>query len=657
MTAPSSAVLHEIQKRDRSYLSVQNPYEHLQALHEIWPIAAQRFGDLVAMRDPHGTPAATLTYRELVDAVQTFASGLQALGVENRYHIALFADNSHRWFIADQGIMTAGSMNAVRSATADTEELLYIAEHSDSTLLVAQDLALFKKLREGLVHLPIRQIILLSDEEPIADDQFKILNYTQLMELGKSHPLQPVHVKPEDLATLIYTSGTTGKPKGVMLSHRNLLHQINTLRAVVQPEPGDGVIGILPSWHSFERTAEYFLFSNGCTQTYTSIRHIKADMKATKPQYMVGVPRLWESIYEGAQKQFREQTPSKQKLIFTFFGISQKYVENLWRYQDIKLDEPNLSPLQKLASGAVALVLWPLHQLGKKLVYGKVREATGGQVKQFISGGGSLARHLDIFFEIIDVPLVVGYGLTETAPVLSARRPWRNLRGAAGQPIPLTEIKIVDPETGHEMPQGRKGVVLARGPQIMEGYYKNPEATRKAIDPEGWFDTGDLGWISKDHNVVLTGRAKDTIVLTNGENIEPQPIEDACARSAYIDQIMLVGQDQRSLGAIIVPNVDALQQWAATQSLFIKIPGDDTSAPAGMTPITLEEDAVQKLFRQELTREVKDRPGYRPDDRIGPFRFVLEPFSIENGLLTQTLKVKRPVVTERYRDMIDAMFV
>jgi long-chain acyl-CoA synthetase len=657
MTALSSAVVQEIQKRDRTYLSVQNPYEHLQALHEIWPIAAQRFGDLVAMRDPHGTPAATLTYRELVDAIQIFASGLQALGVENRCHIALFADNSHRWFIADQGIMTAGGMNAVRSATADPEELLYIAGHSDSTILVAQDLALFKKLRQGLVNLPVREVILLSDEDPVADEQFKILNYTQLMELGKTHPLHPVEVKPEDLATLIYTSGTTGKPKGVMLSHRNLLHQINTLRAVVQPEPGDGVIGILPSWHSFERTAEYFLYSNGCTQTYTSIRHIKADMKATKPQYMVGVPRLWESIYEGAQKQFREQTPGKQKLIFTFFGISQKYVENLWRYQDIKLDEPHLSPLQKLASGAVALVLWPLHQLGKKLVYGKVREATGGQVKQFISGGGSLARHLDIFFEIIDVPLVVGYGLTETAPVLSARRPWRNLRGAAGQPIPLTEIKIVDPETGHEMPQGSKGVVLARGPQIMEGYYKNPEATRKAIDPEGWFDTGDLGWISKDHNVVLTGRAKDTIVLTNGENIEPQPIEDACARSAYIDQIMLVGQDQRSLGAIIVPNMDALQQWAATQSLFIDIPGDDTSAPAGMTAITLEDDAVQKLFRQELTREVKDRPGYRPDDRIGPFRFVLEPFSIENGLLTQTLKVKRPVVTERYRDMIDAMFV
>ncbi len=652
-----SQAMQEVRQRDRAFLEANSPYEHLQTIHEIWPIVAQKYGHIVAQEDAHGQPAATLTYRDLEIAIRTFASGLQALGVQNRAHVALFADNSHRWFIADQGIMTAGGMNAVRSGTADVEELLYIAEHSESTLLVVESLDLFKKLRDRLDALPIQQVIVLSDETPPDDTHLKVLNFNQLMALGEGHPYRPVDVKPEDLATLIYTSGTTGKPKGVMLSHRNLLHQVNTLEAVVQPKPGDKAVSILPSWHSFERTAEYFLFSRGCTQIYTSIRHIKADLKAHKPQYMVGVPRLWESIYEGAQKQFREQSPGKQKLIFTFFGLSQRYVNHLWRYQNMKIDAPHLSPLQRLGSGVVALVLWPLHQLGKKLVYGKVREATGGQVKQLISGGGSLARHIDIFFEIIGVPLLVGYGLTETAPVLTARRPWHNLRGAAGQPIPFTEIKVVDPETRQEIPQGAQGLVLARGPQVMEGYYRNPEATAKAIDADGWFDTGDLGWISQDGNLVLTGRAKDTIVLTNGENIEPQPIEDACIRSPYIDQIMLVGQDQRSLGALIMPNLEALQGWANNQGLYLDVPDDDSPAPANCTPITLEDERVQKLFRSELTREVKDRPGFRPDDRIGPFRFVVEPFSMENGLLTQTLKVRRPVVMERYRDMIDAMFV
>ncbi len=650
------AALQTVRQRDRTFLDAYSPYEQLQSIPEIWPLAAQQFGDTMALSDPHGTPPATLTYREMWDAIRAFASGLQALGVEPRSHVALFADNSYRWFIADQGIMTAGGMDAVRSATAETEELLYIAQHSDSTVLVVETTALFNRLQARLGELPIRLVILLSDEDSPAVEGFKIHNFNQLMALGKEHRFNPVALQPEDLATLIYTSGTTGQPKGVMLSHRNLLHQINTLGAVVQPEPGDQVLGILPSWHSFERTAEYFLLSRGCTQTYTNIRHLKADMKATRPHYMVGVPRLWESIYEGAQKQFREQSPGKQRLVFTFLGISQRYVENLWRYKDIKLDEPDLSTFQKLFSGAVALALWPLHQLGKKLVYSKVQAVTGGRVKQFISGGGSLARHLDIFFEVIDVPLIVGYGLTETSPVLSARRPWCNLRGAAGQPIPFTEIKIVDPDSRRDLPQGSGGLVLARGPQIMEGYYQNPAATQKAIDPDGWFDTGDLGWLSKDGNLVLTGRAKDTIVLTNGENIEPQPLEDACARSKYVDQIMLVGQDQRSLGALIVPNLDTLQAWATGQSLWLDFPGNVATVPTGFSIVTLADDRVQKLFRDELTREVKDRPGFRPDDRIGPFQLILEPFSIENGLLTQTLKVRRPVVTERYRDMINAMF-
>jgi long-chain acyl-CoA synthetase len=269
--------------------------------------------------------------------------------------------------------------------------------------------------------------------------------------------------------------------------------------------------------------------------------------------------------------------------------------------------------------------------------------------------------HLETFFEIVGLEVLVGYGLTETSPVLTARRYWRNLRGSAGLPIPETEIKIVDPETRQALPVGDRGLVLARGPQVMQGYFNNPEATGKAIDAEGWFDTGDLGLITTEGHLVLTGRAKDTIVLTNGENIEPQPIEDACIRSPYIDQMMLVGQDQKYLGALIVPNFDALEQWAASQNLQFRLPStvktSSPKAPSNPEPeITLDNPVVQELFRQELNREVKSRPGYRPDDRIGVFRLITEPFSLENGLMTQTLKIKRPVVSDRYRQLIDEMF-
>lgn len=227
--------------------------------------------------------------------------------------------------------------------------------------------------------------------------------------------------------------------------------------------------------------------------------------------------------------------------------------------------------------------------------------------------------------------------------------------------MPGTEIRIVDPETRQPLPQGQQGLVLVKGPQVMQGYYKKPEATAKAIDAEGWFDTGDLGWVTPENHLVLTGRAKDTIVLTNGENIEPQPIEDACIRSAYIDQIMLVGQDQRSLGALIVPNIEALQQWAAAQNLALRLPNAVSSQSAAppeefRTAIDLHSKEVQSLFRSELNREVKNRPGYRADDRIGPFELILEPFSLENGMMTQTLKIRRPVVMERYHDIIIGMF-
>ncbi|MBF2035330.1 MAG: long-chain fatty acid--CoA ligase [Leptolyngbyaceae cyanobacterium T60_A2020_046] len=648
-------VIATLNQRDRAGIAAVKTFA-VQSIAEIWPIIASNYGDQPAMHDPHGTPSITLTYRQLVEQIQQFAIGLQSLGIPARCHVALFADNSPRWFVADQGIMTAGGVNAVRSAQAETEELCYIAEHSDSTVLVVQDLKLWQRLRDRLQPLGLRAVILLSDEAVPSDSPVKMLNFSQLLDLGKSGTLAPVSVKSSDLATLIYTSGTTGKPKGVMITHANLLHQINTLGAVVQPQPGDRVLGLLPTWHTFGRTAEYFLYSQGCTQTYTSIRHIKADFRTVKPHYMVGVPRLWESIYEGVQKNFREQPASKQRLIAVLMWFSKKFVQNQRTAQALSLDHPDAIALRRLGSWLLSWGFWPGHALAEALVYKKVREATGGHVKQLISGGGSLARHIDLFFEMVKVPVLVGYGLTETSPVLSARRYWRNLRGASGQPIPGTEFKIVELETGRPLPQGKKGLVLARGPQVMQGYYKNPEATQKVIDPEGWFDTGDLGWLTRDANIVLTGRAKDTIVLTNGENIEPQPIEDACVRSPYIDQIMLVGQDQRSLGALIVPNLDALSLWAANQNYALHVPNQEPETTASGQPITLEDEVIQKLYRQELNTQVKDRPGYRPDDRIGPFQLILEPFSIENGMMTQTLKIRRPVVYERYRDMIDGMF-
>ena len=639
----------QLTDRDRANLSRLIDYTSIQSVPEIWAIVQQKFGQTIALHDPHSQPEIKLTYTDLYQQIKQFAAGLQALGIEPNPgepvppRVALFADNSPRWLIADQGMMMAGAANAVRGATADPEELLYIIKDSGSNALVVENLALLKKLQHRLLDLPIQLIVLLSDEEPESGQTLNIVKFSQVMAKGANHTLKPSNHKPEGLATLLYTSGTTGKPKGVMLTHSNLLHQITTFGTILQPEAGEGVLSILPSWHAYERTVEYFMLSQGCTQIYTSIRYFKQDFKTYKPQYMVSVPRIWESIYEAVQKQFREQPANKQKLVNFLLSASQQYIEARRIFQGLTLSLKPASASEKLIARIKSILLSPIHAVAEKLVYQKVREATGGRFKWAISGGGSLAAHLDNFFEISNIGLLVGYGLTETSPVLTVRRPWHNLKGSAGQPIAHTEVKIVDPDSRQQLSIGQRGLVLARGPQIMAGYYLNPEATSKAIDPEGWFDTGDLGWLTPGNDLILTGRAKDTIVLTNGENIEPQPIEDACVRSPYIDQIMVVGQDRKSIGALIVPNTEAVQKWAETQNPPIH-------------EIDWNSKTIQDLFKKELSREVQNRPGYRADDRIGPFQLILEPFSMENGMLTQTLKIKRPVVTEHYRDMIDGMF-
>lgn len=651
---PAYSFLSNITQRERQALERLVDYTNVESLPEIWPLAAKRFGDTVVLHNPHAKPEVTITYTQLAEQIQKFAAGLQALGVKVGDRISLIADNSPRWFIADQGIMTAGGVDAVRSSQAEREELLFIIANSGSTALVLEDLKTLNRLQDRLNDLPIKLVVLLSDEAPPTQETIKVLNFSQLIEVGGNHTFVPVRQKRDALATLIYTSGTTGKPKGVMLSYNNLMHQVTTFGTVVQPQQGDIVLSILPSWHVYERTVEYYLLSQGCTQVYTNLRSFKGDLKEFKPHYMVAVPRLWESIYEGVQKQFREQPANKQHLINFLLGISEKYIKARRIAQGLSLDNLHASSVERLAAKILASALFPLHALGERLVYAKVREATGARIKQVISGGGALPKHIDNFFEIIGVQILQGYGLTETSPVTHVRRPWRNMIGTSGQPLPVTEAKIVDPETKAPLPLGKRGLVLLRGPQIMQGYYQNPEATAKAIDAEGWFDSGDLGLVTPQNELVLTGRAKDTIVLSNGENIEPQPIEDACLRSPYIDQIMLVGQDQRSIGALIVPNLEALEKWAQSQNLQLRLP--EATSSESTTVVDLESKIIQDLFRRELNREVQNRPGYRPDDRIGPFRLILEPFSIENGMMTQTLKTRRHVVTERYRGIIDGMF-
>lgn len=668
----------------------------------LWKELAQHCPDQRALLDEHMCDTKIdVTFRQMYNVILKSAAVFSNLGIAKGTHVAILGENSARWLMVDHGIQLAGGVSAVRGADAPIEELRYIYEHSDSAgVAVLQGPRLLQKLLKdskskgingvGLSNEkygPVKTIILMHREKKTDEDIAKleveagvpVRVFADLLET--TMPLLESRIPDvglNDLATIVYTSGTTGSPKGVMLSHGNLIHQLGHRLSPTKPYeeteplPGECMVSILPVWHITERTFELWMASRGCYTVYSSIRSFKNDLAKHKPEWMVLVPRVLEKIAGGVQDKFSSGSPIVRTLVKVFTATGNLKVKHSKIAHGLVVGNSSPTPFQKIVSRVVVTALAPLNALGTKLVWRKVQDGFGGSVKTIISGGSALAGALESFYETVGLKVSVGYGLTECSPLIAFRRTDENLvtAGSAGKATADTELRVVDPDAKPSqgerkaLPDGVPGVVVARGPQVMKGYYKNPEATAKAVDPYGWFDTGDLGRINPaTGDLILTGRVKDTIVLSNGENIEPVPIEDAImSHSLLIDQVMLTGQDGRRLVAVGVLNPNELvssgylskDQGAALISEIEMMNDPKCSEEQAATSSAILQDAskqvrANKELKDFIMGQIKSACStFRQWEQVGDVYLTLEPFAMANQQLTQSYKVKRASVMDAY---------
>lgn len=619
-----------------------------------WPeVKAQYF------RNKEGT-FYSFTYKELFEKVLDFGAGLLSLGIRRGENVGLISDNRFEWLQACMGIMAIGAADVPRGCDASEKDLAYILSFVECNTAVVENAAQVLKIIGLKESLPgLRRLICF---EEIADDlknqcakiAMDILGFNDVIAQGKAYrESHPGAVENElekgtgdSIACIIFTSGTTGEPKGVMLRHRNFMAQLDELPERIYLSPGEKALCVLPVWHSFERSCEYVILVQGAAICYSKpIGTIMlADFQALNPQIIPAVPRVFEAIYEGVARAMRK-AGGVVFVLFSFFtavAVLHSRITRILFNTTARFKKTPMFPKWLLLT-LPCLLLYPLKLLGGALIFKKIRAKLGNAFRGGVSGGGALPPVVDDFFAAVGVMLVEGYGLTETAPVVSVRPFYRPVFGTVGSPIRGVEVRIVG-EDGSVLPPGKKGVVHVRGGIVMQGYYKRPDLTEKVLDKDGWFNTGDLGMLTIDNELVLRGRIKDTIVLRGGENVEPLPIEMRINESRFVAQSVVVGQDQKYLAALIVPAEDEVKAFAAEKGL-----------DCGDYKKLLLCDEVQKLFESELATLVNAKSGFRLFERINAF--VLLPKAFEAGVeLSAKQDIMRYKIPELYAKEMQILF-
>jgi long-chain acyl-CoA synthetase len=567
----------------------------------------------------------TWTYTEFAERVRKLRRGLAALGLQKGDRIALLSHENHvEWSMTDLAAQALGVITVPIYGTLPAAQVAYYVRDSGARAMLVSDSKQSAKVATVRSDTPLLETVFAARGEPEILERHGAVPFEEIVRRGEAASIEETAldaraaaVQPDDIATFIYTSGTTGDPKGAMLTHVGLLDtpEFVVAEPTLQLGPDDIFLSFLPLSHITERVGGHYLplRLGACIVYSQGLMAVAEELQQTvRPTAMLCVPRLYENMSDKARAAIEKMPEDQRKKVEWGLRIGTEVAQ------------------RKSARQSFGLILRLQHAIAEKLIFPKIRaKVTGGRLRYFVSGGAPLDPQVATFFLGIGVELLEGYGLSETS-IIAVNRPGQERIGTVGKPLPGVELKFLD-----------DGEILMRGPGRMQGYWNKPEATAQALDVEGWFHTGDIGELSSDGYLKITDRKKDIIVLTNGKKVAPQPIEALLKHSPYIQEAVLFGDKQSTVMAILVPAFDKLLAWAKSQEL----PTSDVAS-------LVASQEVQKLYRAEIDAVTPDLADF---EKIKRFKVVAQPFGIESGELTPTLKVKRKVVAQKYADLLEAM--
>jgi long-chain acyl-CoA synthetase len=580
--------------------------------------AVERFRRPDALQSKVNGAYQPISHDVLATRVRHVALGMRALGIERGARVGILSENRPEWAIADYACLTTGLIDVPVYPTLPPEQTAYILKDAGVVALFVSTDVQAAKVAAVRQQLPaLRHVIGFGDRTwPGVDMTFASLEErgaaTETAAAIERYRAEAKAVQPDDLATLIYTSGTTGEPKGVMLTHDNFYSNVAACSDIL-PFRNDVALSFLPLSHVFERMGDYLMMACGVSIAYAeSIDTVPANMQEVRPTVMMSVPRLYEKMYARVLENALAGGAVKKRIFFWARRVADRWAD------------------ETLAGRAPGGMLAFAYRVAQKLVFSKLKARTGGRMRYFVSGGAPLAPTINKFFYAAGLTILEGYGLTESSPVIAVNTPKDFRIGTVGKPIPGVEVMIAP-----------DGEILTRGPHVMKGYYNKPDATREAIDAEGWLHTGDIGEL-RDGFLAITDRKKDIIVTAGGKNIAPQPIENMIKTNKYVSQAVVLGDKRKFPVVLIVPNFEQLEKWAKLKNLVWTDRRQLLNLPL-----------VQAKMDKEVLRKLTGLASFETPKKVG---LLESDFTIESGELTPSHKVKRRVIEKRYAARIDRLY-